>query len=187
MLENKKILIGITGCIGVYKICYLVNSLKKNKVTIKIIMTEAATKFVTPLTFQSLSNSPVYLDTFDTINKESIEHILLADWCDIALIAPATANTIAKISNGLADNLLTTVICAIPDQIPILIAPAMNSHMWSNPINQKNISTLVNIEINGKRKYNIVEPRYGKLACGYEGKGALADPEVIISALDELL
>ncbi|MFH1551866.1 MAG: bifunctional phosphopantothenoylcysteine decarboxylase/phosphopantothenate--cysteine ligase CoaBC [bacterium] len=177
--KNKKILIGVTGGIAAYKTCSLINQLKREGYEIKVIMTKAATKFVTPLTFQTLSNNPVYLDLFDVIDKTKVEHIDLADWCDIFVVAPATANTISKIALGIADNLLTTVIMALPQKIPVIIAPAMNVHMWENPIVQKNISELEKY----KDKYIFVEPQEGKLACGYEGKGKLAKTEDIIKII----
>lgn len=177
--KNKKILIGITGGIATYKICSLINQLKRDGNEIKVIMTEAATKFVTPLTFQTLTNNPVYLDTFNVIDKTKVEHIDLADWCDVFVLAPATANTISKISLGIADNLLTTVIMALPEKTPVIVAPAMNVHMWENPIIQKNISTLKEY----KDKYIFIEPQEGKLACGYEGKGKLAKIEDIIEEI----
>lgn len=185
MVQNKpkKILIGITGGIAAYKICSLINQLKKDGYEIKVIMTEAATKFVTPLTFQTLTNNPVYLDLFDVTDKTKVEHIDLADWCDVFVIAPATANTISKIALGIADNLLTTVIMALPKKTPVIIAPAMNVHMWENPIVQKNISELKKY----KNKYIFVEPQEGMLACGYEGKGKLAKTEDIIETIKKYL
>lgn len=180
--KNKKILIGITGGIAAYKICSLINSLKKEGYEIKVIMTEAATKFVTPLTFQTFTNNPVYLDLFNVIDKTKVEHIDLADWCDVFVLAPATANSISKIALGIADNLLTTVIIALPTKTPVIIAPAMNVHMWENLIVQKNISELKKY----KNKYIFVEPQEGMLACGYEGKGKLAKTEDIIKAIKKI-
>ena len=151
-------------------------------------MTDSATKFVTPLTFESLTNNHVYLDLFDSFNKEKIEHITLADWCDVMVVVPATYNTIGKIAGGIADNMLTTVVAALPNQIPLLIAPAMNCHMWENQINADNIKKLKSIKINSRKsKYNFVGPTKGQLVCGYEGEGVLIDSASIIKAIEELL
>jgi len=188
MLNNKKILIGITGGIAVYKVCSLINKLKKEKAIDKVIMTESATKFVSQLTFQSLLGEPVYLDMFNSIGKEGVEHIKLADWCDVFVLAPATYNSINKICCGLADNLLTTTIAALPDKIPVLIVPAMNCHMWENKILQDNIKKINLIKINAKlNKYNFVGPDNGKLACGYEGYGKISGNDEIIKKISDLL
>lgn len=181
--KNKRILIGITGGIAVYKICSLINIFKKEGCEIKVIMTEAAIKFVTPLTFQTLTNSPVYSDMFKITNKTDVEHIILADWCDIFVLAPATANTIGKVSMGIADNLLTSVVMALPEKTPVIIAPTMNVHMWKNPILQKNIGNLKR----HKNKYIFVNPQKGMLACGYEGEGKIAELEKIVRAIKKVL
>lgn len=181
--KNKVILIGITGGIAAYKVCSLINILKKEGYEIKVIMTKAATKFVTPLTFQTLTNSPVYSDIFKIIDKVNVEHISLADWCDVFVLAPATANTIGKISIGIADNLLTSVIMALPEKIPVIIVPAMNVHMWENPILQKNIDNLKR----HKNKYIFVNPQKGMLACGYEGEGKIAELEKIVRVIKKVL
>ncbi|MDD4333478.1 MAG: flavoprotein [Patescibacteria group bacterium] len=187
-MKNSKILLGITGGIAVYKICSLINKLKKNGAEVKVIMTEAATKFVTPVTFQTLSNNEVCTDMFAWERGHDTEHISLADWCDLAVIAPATANTIAKISHGLADNLLTSTVLALPKETPVLFVPAMNVHMWENPITQDNIKKLINIKISNKKdKYFMVEPREGILACGYKGKGVIAENEKIIEMINKIL
>jgi len=181
MLTNKKILVGITGCIGVYKICSLVNQLKKEGAEVRVVMTKAATEFVRPLTFQTLTNSEVYIETFDIHDKSVVEHIYLADWCDVLLIAPATANTIAKIAHGFGDNLLTTIALAIGEKTKKLVAPAMNCHMWENPITQHNISTLK------ENNYLIIGPEYGNLACGYSGQGKISDNKVLFEAIQKAL
>lgn len=181
-MKNKKILIGITGGIAVYKIATLVNLCQKYGARVKVIMTEGATKFVAPLTFQSLVGDQVYLDTFKNVNPEEIEHISLAKWADILVIAPATANTISKIACGIADNLLTTVTMAMPKNKKVIIAPAMNVEMWNNPLLQRNVDILNNQ--NGK--YIFVEPRKGVLACKDEGIGKLADLEDIIKQIKRI-
>jgi phosphopantothenoylcysteine decarboxylase/phosphopantothenate--cysteine ligase len=181
-IKNKKILIGVTGGIAAYKTCSLVNMFLKEGADVKVVMTEAATKFVAPLTFQSLTNHPVYVDMFDTYNKEEVEHISLAKWADIVIVSPATANTIGKIACGIANNLLTTVVMATPKETPVLIVPAMNTNMWENPITQRNIDML------GKdKKYNFVEPREGILACKDKGCGKIAGNEEILEEAKKIL
>ncbi len=173
---KKNILIGITGGIAIYKICSLVNLLIKEGHDVKIIMTNAATKFVSPLTFQTLTNNKVHLDMFDL--DFSIDHISLAKWADIFLIAPATCNVIGKMANGIADNLLTSVFMAIPKNKNVLIAPAMNMEMWSNEILQKNIQTL-----SKNKKHVFIQPRKGILACGDFGQGKIADNADILETI----
>lgn len=182
-MKNKKILVGITGGIAVYKICSLINMFIKEGADVKVIMTEAAIKFVSPLTFQALTNHAVYSDMFEIINKEEVEHISLAKWADIFVLAPATANTIGKVANGILDNLLTTVIAALPQKIKVIIAPAMNSEMWKNPIVQENINKLGK----QKNKYIFIEPRSGVLACRDEGIGKLAENKDIFDAVKSSL
>lgn len=184
--KGKNILVGITGGIAVYKICTLVNLLMRDGHNVRVIMTQSATNFVGTATFSALTKTPTYVDTFDTKDFSKIEHIHLADWCDVFVIAPATANTISKIAHGAADNLLTTVALALPLKTPVVIAPAMNVHMWENPIVQENISKLESIKVKGKKRYYFVEPRSGLLACGDEGKGKIADTKEIIKSIEKL-
>lgn len=181
-LENKKILIGITAGIASYKICSLIRMFIKNGAKVRVVMTDSATKFVSPLVFQSLSKGMVYVDMFKPFKEDTIGHISLADWCDIFILAPATANTIGKIANGIADNLLTTVIMALPKEKHVIIAPAMNTNMWENTIVQKNIEY-----IRGIKNYHIVDPEVGLLAEGKEGKGVLADIAEIFDKSKEIL
>lgn len=182
-MKNKKILVGITGGIAAYKICSLVNMFLKEGADVKVVMTPSATKFVTPLTFQTLTNHPVYVDMFQTINKEEVEHISLANWADMVVIAPATANTIGKIASGVADNLLTTVVMALPSKTPALIVPAMNVSMWQNPLVQKNIKTLEQ----QRGKYIFIPPREGMLACRIEGEGKIAENKDILEKARQIL
>ena len=181
-MKNKKILIGVTGGIAAYKTCSLVNMFLKEGADVKVVMTEGATKFVTPLTFQSLTNHPVYIDMWQTYNKEEVEHISLAKWADIVIISPATANIIGKIAQGIADNLLTTVVMALPKETPVLIAPAMNTNMWENPIVQKNVETLTK-----DKKYSFMETREGILVCRDEGSGKIAGNEDILKEAKKIL
>ncbi len=178
MINEKNILVGVCGGIAAYKICDLVSRLKKRGANINIIMTKAATHFINPLTFQSLSANKVVIDMFEKPLKTEIEHISLAKKADIVLIAPATANIIGKIANGIADDMLTTTVMAAKS--PVIIAPAMNSAMYDNTILQDNISILK------KNNYIFIEPVEGRLACGDTGKGKLAEPEDIECFINNL-
>ncbi len=177
MVRGKNILIGITGGIAAYKICELVRMFKKNQANVRVVMTEAALEFVTPLTFETLTGETVFIDQFDNIERKP-EHIALCDWADILVIAPATANTIGKMANGIADNLLTSLACAF--QKPFVIAPAMNTGMWENAFVQENIKKLKTAG------YKIVEPEEGFLACGTNGAGRLAAIEKIYDAVNNI-
>ncbi|MBS4189170.1 bifunctional phosphopantothenoylcysteine decarboxylase/phosphopantothenate--cysteine ligase CoaBC [Bacillus sp. FJAT-49705] len=171
MLHGKKILLCVTGGIAVYKAAALTSKLTQAGADVKVILSESAEKFVAPLTFQSLSRNDVYTDTFDEKDSKVIAHIDLADWADLILVAPATANVIGKLANGIADNMISTTLLAAT--APVWIAPAMNVHMYSHPAVQKNISTLHSFG------YQFIEPGEGYLACGYVGKGRLEEPEKI--------
>ena len=174
MLENKNILIGITGGIAAYKICTLIRLYKKSGANVRIILTPNALNFVTKLTLQTLSNNEVYVDNFDVDNFKP-EHISLCDEADICVVAPATANTISKIANGICDNLLTSTVCAFSK--PILLAPAMNTNMWKNSFIQENMEKLK------KAGYHIVDPGIGFLACGTSGEGRMAEVEDIYDSV----
>jgi phosphopantothenoylcysteine decarboxylase / phosphopantothenate---cysteine ligase len=175
MLLNKKILLCVTGGIAVFKAAALTSKLTQEGAQVKVIMSQSACKFVTPLTFQALSRHDVYTDTFDEKNSEVIAHIDLADWADIVLVAPATANVIGKVANGIADDMITTTLLAVT--APVWIAPAMNVNMYAHPAVQKNMETLRDYG------YQFIEPSEGYLACGYIGKGRLEEPETIIAHL----
>lgn len=172
MLNGKKILLCVTGGIAVYKGAALTSKLTQAGAEVKVILSESAAKFVTPLTFQALSRSEVYTDTFDEKHPEKIAHIHLADWADLILIAPATANIIGKLANGIADNMISTTLLAAT--APVWVAPAMNVHMYSHPAVMKNMDTLRSFG------YEFIEPGEGYLACGYTGKGRLEEPETIV-------
>jgi phosphopantothenoylcysteine decarboxylase / phosphopantothenate---cysteine ligase len=179
MLNGKKILLCVTGGIAVYKAVALTSKLTQAGAEVKVILSESAAKFVTPLTFQAMSRNEVYTDTFDEKNPKVIAHIDLADWADFILVAPATANTIGKLANGIADNMITTILLAAT--CPVWIAPAMNVHMYDHPAVIKNMKV---IESFG---YQFIEPGEGYLACGYVGKGRLEEPETIVELLKEKL
>jgi phosphopantothenoylcysteine decarboxylase/phosphopantothenate--cysteine ligase len=172
MLAGKTIVLGVTGGIAAYKALEIVRLLVKDGARVRVIMTPNAQQFVTPLSFQTLSGNPVATETFSLTQESEIGHIRLADTADTILIAPATANVIAKLAYGLADDLLTTVLLATT--APVLIAPAMNVHMYAHPVVQENMRKLTSLG------YRFIEPAEGFLACGYEGKGRLADPEDIV-------
>ena len=179
MLKDKNVVIGVSGGIAVYKTLDVVSRLRKLGVNVNVIMTKSATEFVTPLSFQSLSQNYVVCDMFEDPKTWDVEHISLAKRADVFLIAPATANVIGKIANGIADDMLTTTVMAT--KAKVLIAPAMNTNMYENPILQRNINTLKELG------YNFVEPESGRLACGDTGKGKLASPETIVDEVVKLL
>ena len=175
MLKNKNILLGVTGGIAVYKACDLTSKLVQQGANVKVMMTESATKFVSPLTFQALSRNEVYVDTFDEKDPRKIAHIDVADWAEIAIVAPATANIISKIAYGIADDMLTTTLLAT--RADIYIAPAMNVHMYNHPAVSENMKKL------DRWGYHFIEPGAGYLACGYVGKGRLEEPLTIIEVI----
>ncbi|MCI6738913.1 MAG: bifunctional phosphopantothenoylcysteine decarboxylase/phosphopantothenate--cysteine ligase CoaBC [Intestinibacter sp.] len=179
MLKGKTVVIGVSGGIAVYKVCDVVSRLKKLNADVHVIMTKSACEFVGPLTFQTLSQNYVVSDMFEDPKTWEVEHIELAKKADLFLVAPATANVIGKIANGICDDMLTTTIAAT--KAKVLIAPAMNTNMYENPIVQKNISTLK------EYGYKFIEPESGRLACGDIGSGKLASPEVIVENVEALL
>lgn len=179
MLTGKQIVVGVTGGIAAYRAAELVRLYVKAGAQVHVIMTSAATEFVTPLTFQTLSGNPVHIDLFNLISEREIGHIALADRADVIVVAPCTANLVGKIASGLADNLLTTTIMAT--RAPVLLVPAMNSNMWDNPIYQSNQARLV------EWGYHFVEPVSGLLACGWQGKGKMAEPEDVFEETVRLL
>lgn len=172
---GRKILLGVTGSIAAYKAAELVRLLVSSGDDVTVVMTEAATKFVGPLTFQTLSRNPVYVDQFADVGQWKPEHIALAESADLCIVAPATANTIAKLRFGIADNLLSSTLLAT--RAPVVIAPAMNSGMWKNPATAENIASLA------ARGVKIAGPASGELACGSEGEGRMLSPEKIIEEI----
>ncbi|KKB39290.1 bifunctional phosphopantothenoylcysteine decarboxylase/phosphopantothenate--cysteine ligase CoaBC [Bacillus thermotolerans] len=177
MLENKKVLLCVAGGIAVYKAAALTSKLIQAGAEVKVIMTASACQFVTPLTFQALSRNDVYTDTFDEKHPEVIAHIDLADWADLILIAPATANMIGKLANGIADDMVSTTLLA--STAPVWIAPAMNVHMYDHPAVKRNMAVLAGYG------YQFIEPGEGFLACGYVGKGRLEEPETIVELVEQ--
>ena len=173
-MKNKNVVVAISGGIAAYKSAELVSRLKKQGCNVKCVMTKHAKEFITPLTLETLSGNAVISDMFEKHDFE-VEHIALAKWADIFVIAPATANVIGKISAGIADDFLTTVVMAT--KAPVFFAPAMNDAMYDNPIVQRNITFLKEIG------YHFIEPTVGNLACGTVGKGKMAEPEVICEVI----
>ncbi len=179
MLSGKCVVVGVTGGIAAYKTCELVSRLKKLHADVRVIMTKNATEFVAPLTFQSLSHNPVSVDTFANIQTWEIEHIALAQRADAFVIAPATANIIAKLACGIADDMLSTT--ALATHAPMLIAPAMNTAMLENTATQQNIKTLT------QRGVHFIAPGTGMLACGTSGAGRMSEPEQIVEEILHVL
>lgn len=172
MLKGKTILLGVTGGIAAYKAAALASALVKQHAAVEVIMTQHATEFITPLTFEQLTGRRTMVNTFDRNFSHQVEHISLAERTDLVIVAPATANVCAKLAHGLADDMLTTTVLAC--RCPKLIAPAMNTNMYENPVTQDNLNLL--------RHYGweVIEPASGRLACGAIGKGKLPEPEILL-------
>lgn len=178
---TKRIILAVSGSISAYKAADLTSRLKKKGYDVHVIMTEAAQAFITPLTLQVLSKNPVHTDVMEEKLAERINHIDLGKEADLFVVAPASANTIAKLAHGLADNMLTATALALPSTTPKLIAPAMNTKMYENPLTKKNLDTLHDLG------YQEILPKSGLLACGDTGLGALADIDDIIESIDNAL
>ena len=172
---SKNIVVGISGGIAAYKSAELVRGLIKSGANVRVCMTEAATEFITPLTFQALTGNPVHTTLLDTAAEAAMGHIELARWADLILIAPASADIMARIANGMANDLLSTICLAT--EAPIHVAPAMNRLMWANPATQTNVRTLL------QRDLKIHGPGIGEQACGETGAGRMLEPEEIIEAV----
>lgn len=177
--EKRTIIFGISGGIAAYKSCEVVRGLVKAGADVHVVLTKAGAQFVTPLTLQALSGNPVHTEMFSLVQEAEIGHISLADRADMVLVAPASADIIAKVACGICDELLQTVICAT--KAPVVFAPSMNVHMWENLITQENIKRLK------KLGYHFMEPASGDLACGYQGKGRLPEPEEIMKHIEKIL
>ncbi len=175
----SNVVLGVTGSIAAYKAAELVRLMKKREWEVSVIMTEAATKFIGPLTLRTLSNRPVAIEMFPEPEPEQVPHIALSDWADCIVVAPCTANVIAKAAQGLSDDLLSCTLLACT--APIVIAPAMNVKMWDHP------ATRANVAILKERGVNVLEVGEGDLACGYQGRGRLVDLDTIIGAVEKAL
>jgi phosphopantothenoylcysteine decarboxylase/phosphopantothenate--cysteine ligase len=173
-MEQRRILLAVTGGIAAYKAPELVRALRRDGAAVRCAMTPEAVRFVTPLVLQTLSGEPVRTDLFDPAQEGVIDHVALADWADLLIVAPATANTLAKLAHGLADDVVSAV--ALATRAPLLVAPAMNVNMWRHPATQSNLATL------RARGVRVVGPETGELACGWEGEGRMAEPEAIAAA-----
>src|SRR5579863_807810 len=179
ILKDKTIVLGVSGGIAAYKAAELVRLLVAHGARVRVMMTRNATEFISPLTMQTLSLNPVATATFSLTQESEIGHIRLADTADAIVIAPATANLIAKAAAGIADDIVTTVLLAT--RCPLAFAPAMNVHMYEHPTVAENLAKL------RARGTTIIEPAAGALACGYEGKGRLIDPSVIVDEIERML
>ncbi len=179
MVKGKKVVLGITGGIAAYKAAEFVRLLVKEEVDVHVVMTENAQKFITPLTFQTLSGNSVVIDPFTLLEDASIGHIALADLAELVVLLPATANIIGKIANGIADDFLSTMVMAT--RAPVLFVPSMNVNMWENKALQKNIQTLLEIG------YHFLEPGEGELACHWYGKGRLPALNDVVEGMEDIL
>jgi len=178
-MKGRKILLGVTGGIAAYKSADITSKLVQAGAEVTVVMTESATHFVAPLTFETLSRRQVFVDMWRTDREMNPTHIALADWAEVVLVAPATANSIGKLAHGIADDLLSTVLLSV--DVPVVLAPAMNHRMWNNRVVQDNVRRLKELG------HHIIEPAEGYLACGAEGVGRLADVKVIIDFVGSLL
>jgi phosphopantothenoylcysteine decarboxylase/phosphopantothenate--cysteine ligase len=178
-MEGRRVLLAVSGGIAAYKAPELVRELARSGCDVRCVMTDAAREFVTPLVLQTLSGARVATDLFDLSEEREIDHIALADWADLLIVAPATANVLAKLAHGLADDLVSTI--ALATRAPILVAPAMNVNMWRNAATARNVETLRG------RGVQFVGPDVGELACGWEGEGRMSDPSAIVATARLLL
>lgn len=179
LLTGKNVLLGVTGGIGAYKAAHLVRELQREGAKVSVVMTESATRFISPLTMETLSGYPVGLDMFSLTEERAIGHIDRAAWADVFVVAPATANYLGKAAGGIADDLLTTITMATT--CPVVLAPAMNSRMWAHPAVKQNLETLI------QRGAHVVPPGEGELACGEVGPGRLAEPADILDEVSASL
>jgi len=181
-LADRRVLVALTGGIACYKIATLVSKLVQSGGDVRVIMTNSATKFVAPLTFQSLSGKSVRTSMWESDDRPDSQHVGDARWAEIMIIAPATADILAKLAAGICEDVVSLTACALPRKTPVLIAPSMNAQMWENPITQRNINSLR--ELAG---YHFVGPDSGWQACRTEGAGRMSEPEEILTAAGELL
>ena len=175
----KNILVGVTGGIAAYKSAGIVSLLKKKGYNVKVVMTENATKIIGPLTLETLSRNRIYVDMWDSNPHYEVEHISLADWADVVLIAPTTYNIIGKVANGIADDMLTTILAAVSVRKPVFFALAMNVNMYENPILKENINKLKSFG------YRFIDAEEGLLACNYSAKGRMSEPEDIVDEIEK--
>lgn len=179
-LHGRSILLGVTGGIAAYKAVDLAGKLTAAGATVKTVMTANACRFVTPLSFETVTGCPVFTSLWQGPKQDNVTHISFVDWADIVVVAPATANIIAKAANGICDDLLSTVLCACWSK-PTLFAPAMNNNMWENPAVQANVE-----KIKKEMAAEITGPATGRLACGTHAIGRMAEPQDILKAIEEI-
>ena len=177
MLEGRTVVLAVTGSIAAYKIANLASMLVKLKADVQVLMTQNATQFINPVTFETLTGQKCLIDTFDRNFQYSVEHVALAKKADVVLVAPASANVIGKIANGIADDMLTTTVMACP--CPKIISPAMNTNMYENPIVQENLGKL------RRHGYTVIEPEVGLLACKDIGAGKLPSEEALLDYINK--
>jgi len=181
-LERKRILIGISAGIAVYKVCTVVSRLAQSGADVTVVMTEPATRFVAPLTFQALSGNPVYTTQWEHVESKDPQHIALADRADAALVAPCTMNTLSDLVHGRTDSIVTLILSAVDRaRCPVLLAPAMNDRMWAQPSNRRNVEQAL------EDGFEIVGPGEGWQACRHSGTGRMSEPQDLIRALWEAL
>ena len=180
--RNRRIVVGVSGGIACYKIATVVSQLVQAGASVRVAMTESATRFVGPLTFQSLSGHTVLTSLWQSDDRPDSQHVGLARWCEMMIIAPATADVMARLAAGLTDDVVTLTACALPKGVPVLLAPAMNADMWANPIVQRNVATLKQIA-----SYQTVGPDEGWQACRTLGSGRMSEPSAIVQAAAALL
>ena len=181
-LARRRIAVALSGGIACYKTATLVSRLAQRGADVRVLMTEAATRFVGPLTFQSLSGRTVLTSQWQHDEHPDSQHVGLARWCELMIIAPATADLIAKITHGFTDDVVSLVACALPRTTPVLIAPAMNAEMWQSPITQRNVEAL-----RDPLGWRLVGPEEGWQACRTSGAGRMSEPELILDAALDLL
>ena len=178
-LKGLKVLLGVTGGIAAYKAVELASKLTAAGVRVRTIMTESATRLVGPKSFEAVTGGPVFVDLWSTTEKYEISHVGLADWADVVVVAPATANIIGKAANGICDDLLSTTLCTCWHK-PTVIAPAMNDNMWESPAVQRNVKLIAKMGV------EFVGPKSGRLACGKEAVGRMAEPQQIVAAVEKV-
>ncbi len=180
--QGRNVLLAVTGGIAAYKSAALVSQLAQAGAQVRVAMTRAATRFVAPLTFESLSGAPVITSAWSKHRNTATQHIALARWCDIMAIAPASADTLAKLAAGTTDDIVSLLACALPAETPLLLAPAMNADMWTSPINQRNVNTLTDL-LNAR----FVGPDHGWQSCRTTGPGRMSEPDAILTAIASVL
>jgi len=177
-MTKKNVVVGVSAGAAIYKSCYLVRLLIKQKFQVKVVMTPHATSLISPILFESLTHNKVYVDLFEKPDDYGHQHIALAKWADIYVVAPLSLNTLSKIAHGICDNLLLTSIFALPCSVPLILAPAMNTEMWEHPVTRRNLTQLKTV-----KNITILGPRSGLLSCCDTGWGAMEEPEAIFETI----